>query len=80
MAGAQGISGCRSSERTYTIFLRHPFLSEKCSAVTSRWCVSPGCDHQENPTSSRQGSKGFLRLDHRAFLQPYLTPGDRATV
>ena len=64
----------------WTPHLDKQFHSEKCSAGTSRWCVSVGCYHQSNPTSSWQCSQGFLHLDHRTFPQSYLNPGDRAAV
>src|SRR5258707_299272 len=69
MAGTQGIKGLPSGVRTYTRHINRS-LSEKCSAVTSRWCVSVDCDHQQSPASSRQRSKGFLHLDHRTFPGP----------
>jgi len=40
----------------------------------------PAVTTRENPASSRQGSKGFLHLDHRTLPQFYLNPGDRAAV
>src|SRR5437879_13102864 len=75
---AQGINGTPSGERIYTLFIeRIPF--GKMLRLRG-WCVSLRCNHEENPTSSRQCSKGLLRLDHRTFPQSYLNPGDRAAV
>ena len=45
-----------------------------------RWCVSSRCDHEKNPASSRQGSKGFLQRQHRSLPQIFLTVSDRAAV
>src|ERR1700687_448670 len=74
----QGINGTPSGESTYTTFMEKNSLQKML--CLRRWCVSLRCDHEENPASSRQCSKGFLRLDHRTLPQSFLNPGDRAAV
>src|SRR6266487_625506 len=79
IAQEQGMRDTPSGERTYTTFIiKNSF--RKNALPEGRWCVSLRCDHEENPTSSRQSSKGFLHLDHRTLPQSFLNPGDRAAV